>query len=170
MKILTVCTLLLLTFYSSTAQNTEDIFTIFLVRHAEKDVSNKTNTNPALTPCGEDRAQSLAVFFDQVDLDKVYSSDYIRTKDTANPTAVSKNKELTLYNPGKLDTIAQVLLERKENALVVGHSNTTGVLAGLLCDLKIEPFEESIYNRVYQVIVSGKTAKLHVYHTAFSCE
>ncbi|MEP3387263.1 MAG: phosphoglycerate mutase family protein [Reichenbachiella sp.] len=155
---------------TSCSQKNEEPFTIYLVRHAEKDVSDKTNSDPTLTPCGEERAKSLAVFFDQVALEKVYSSDYIRTKDTANPTAESKNKDLTLYNPDALNAIAQVLLERKENALVVGHSNTTGVLAGLLCDQKIEPFDESIYNRIYQVVISDKTAQLQVFHTAFSCE
>lgn len=154
----------------SCTSTSEETFTIYLVRHAEKDVSDKTNSDPALTPCGEERAESLAVFFDQVDLEKVYSSEYIRTKDTANPTVKSKGKELTLYNPGELETIAQELLERKENALVVGHSNTTGVLAGLLCGQKIEPFDESIYNRIYQVVISNKTAQLQVFHTAFSCE
>ncbi|MDW3209856.1 MAG: phosphoglycerate mutase family protein [Reichenbachiella sp.] len=162
--------LLFIICHLSCTPTSEEPFTIYLVRHAEKDVSDKTNSDPTLTPCGEERAESLAVFFDQVALEKVYSSDYIRTKDTANPTAESKNKDLTLYNPGELNTIAQVLLERKENALVVGHSNTTGVLAGLLCDQKIEPFDESIYNRIYQVVISDKTPQLQVFHTAFSCE
>lgn len=156
--------------YISCCQTNDDLFTIYLVRHAEKEVSDKNNSDPALTACGVERAQSLSVFFDQIEFDKIYSSDYIRTKNTALPTAQLKDKELILYNPGDLDTFSKELLERKEDALVVGHSNTTGVLAGLLCDQKIDPFDESIYNRIYQVVISKKTGHLFVYHTSFSCD
>lgn len=154
----------------SCASTSEESFTIYLVRHAEKDVSDKTNSDPALTPCGEERAESLSNFFKQIELDKIYSSDYIRTKNTAAPTAKSKGKTLVLYDPGALDAMAKKLLEAKEDALVVGHSNTTGVLAGLLCDQTIQPFDESIYNRIYQVVINKKSGHLQVFHTAFSCD
>ncbi|WP_422359661.1 SixA phosphatase family protein [Reichenbachiella sp.] len=161
---------LLISFQTSCAQPNDDLFTIYLVRHAEKDVSDKKNSDPALTPCGVKRAESLSVFFDQIALNNIYSSDYTRTRDTAKPTAQSKSKALILYNPGDLDSFSKELLEKQEDALVVGHSNTTGVLAGLLSDQKIGSFDESIYNRIYQVVISKKTAQMYVYHTSFSCE
>ena len=62
-----------------------------------------------------------------------------------------------------------MLLDRGQDALVVGHSNTTGVLAGLLVGEDIGAYNESIYNRVYQVVVSPSERRLHVFHTAFNC-
>lgn len=167
---LIIYSILFISSLTSCTPKAEDLFTIYLVRHAEKEISDKNNSDPSLTACGMERAQSLSVFFDQIELDKIYSSDYIRTKDTAKPTAQSKNKEVILYNPSELDDFSKELLKRKEDALVVGHSNTTGVLAGLLCEQKIDPFDESIYNRIYQVVIHRKTGRMFVYHTSFSCE
>lgn len=147
-------------------QENNDIFTIYLVRHAEKELTSK---NPPLTKCGEQRAVSLSNFFEKVNLNAVYSTDYTRTKSTAKPTAKEKNKELKLYNPRELNDFAKLLIERKEDALVVGHSNTTGILAGLLIDKKIEAFDESIYNRIYQVVIHKETGRLHILHSAFVC-
>lgn len=156
--------------YAVHAQEKEDIFTIYLVRHAEKEVTSDTPKNPSLTECGKQRAKSLSTFFENVDLDAVYSTDYIRTKSTAKPTAMKKKMKTKLYNPRKLNDFAKLLLERKEDALIVGHSNTTGVLAGLLINQKITAFDESIYNRIYQVVIHKKTGRLHILHSAFVCE
>jgi hypothetical protein len=57
----------------------------------------------------------------------------------------------------------------KQNALGVGHSNTTGVLAGLLVGEKIGAFDLDIYNRVYKVIIYKNSGQLHLLHTAFEC-
>jgi hypothetical protein len=61
------------------------------------------------------------------------------------------------------------LLESKQDALVVGHSNTTGVLAGLLVGEEIGEFDLAIYNRVYQVVIYQNSSRLHLLHTAFDC-
>lgn len=150
----------------------QDCFTIYLVRHAEKEISQDNPRDPGLTPCGEERAESLAEFMDNVDIDVIYSSDYLRTVNTAMPTAKSKNKEIELYNPKDLENFAIMLLERSQDALVVGHSNTTGVLAGLLVGKEIASvsMSEDVYNRIYQVVISGDTKKLNLFQSAHRCE
>jgi broad specificity phosphatase PhoE len=155
---------------ASFAQNGDPMFTIYLVRHAEKELSADNPKDPPLTPCGEQRAASLEVFLSQVQLDAIYSSDYSRTRSTAQPVAQNRNMETRLYDPKKLEEFAKVLIERGENALVVGHSNSTPVLAGLLVGEKMEPIDESIYNRIYQVVINKETARLHVLHSVFDCQ
>ena len=86
--------LLLITSCAATAKATEG-FTVFLVRHAEK---QKNIEDPGLTPCGEQRAQWLAEFFSQSTLDRVYSSNYRRTRDTAQPTTQRLGIPLTSYD------------------------------------------------------------------------
>ena len=152
------------------AQETDEMFTIYLVRHAEKELSAAGSINPSLTECGKARAKSLADFFEDIELDAVYSTDYLRTKNTAKPTAKKQDLEIEIYMPGKLEELALQLIRDKKNALIVGHSNTTGVLAGLLAGKEIGPFDDKIYNRIYQVTIHDNTARLQVFHSAFSCE
>ena len=150
------------------SQNNNEIFTIYLVRHSEKEISS--NNNPELTKCGDLRSENLSIFFKDVPLDAVYSTDYQRTKNTAFPTAKSKELKIEYYNPNNLEKLSKLLKNLKKDVLVVGHSNTTGVLAGLLVGEEIGEFDLNIYNRVYQVVVSNENSRLHLLHTAFKCE
>jgi len=70
--------------------------TYYLVRHAEKTAEKP---DPGLTETGQQRAQDLAVHLKDVKLIKIYSSDYIRTRDTAAPIAAAQGLEVTLYDP-----------------------------------------------------------------------
>lgn len=155
--------------YVVNAQENKEIFTIYLVRHSEKELSSKNPKNPPLSQCGQQRAESLNSFLEEVHLDAIYSTDYIRTKSTAQPTAIKKKIETKIYNPQELTDFATLLIDRKEDALVVGHSNTTGVLAGLIIGQNIGAFEENIYNRIYQIVIYKNTGRLHLLHTAFVC-
>jgi broad specificity phosphatase PhoE len=151
-------------------QDTNELYTIYLVRHSEKDLTSNIGGDPPLTKCGAQRSKHLSSFLSHVHLDAVYSTDYTRTKNTARPTANSKGLEIQEYSTQNLEVFAKLLIERKQDALVVGHSNTTGVLAGLLVDEEIGEFNLDIYNRVYQVVFSEKDGRLHLFHTAFSCD
>lgn len=152
------------------AQKNNEIFTIYLVRHSEKDLTSDNQSDPPLTPCGEQRSESLSSFLSAVDLDVIYSTNYNRTKNTALPTATSKGLEIKEYDPEKLKDFSNCLLESKQDALVVGHSNTTGVLAGLLVSEELGEFDLAIYNRVYQVVIYNNSGRLHLLHTAFDCK
>ena len=149
------------------AQDSESMFTIYLVRHAEKELTAENPKDPPLTPCGEQRAAGLEVFLSAVQLDAVYSSDYVRTRSTAQPVVQNRKMETRLYDPKKLEEFAKLLIERGENALVVGHSNSTPVLAGMLIGEELEPIDESIYNRIYQVVISKEKGRLHVFNSTF---
>ena len=165
-KYLTII-LIILGFQSDVgAQKNNEIFTIYLVRHSEKD---STPNDPPLTLCGELRSESLSSFLSAVKLDAVYSTNYNRTKNTALPTAISKGLEIKQYNPQELSDFAKLLIDRKQDALVVGHSNTTAVLAGLLVDEEMGAFDLDIYDRIYQVVIYKNSARLHLLHSAFVC-
>jgi len=169
-KIYLTIILIILGFQSNIiAQENNEIFTIYLVRHSEKDISSNNNSDPPLTQCGEQRSESLSSFLKDVNLDAIYSTDYNRTKNTALPTAMSKGLEIKEYNYEKLKDFSRFLLENKQDALVVGHSNTTGVLAGLLVGEEMGEFDLDIYNRVYQVVFYENRGRLHLLHTAFDC-
>jgi len=58
--------------------------TIFLVRHAEK---VNASEDPRLSRAGKRRARALADLLEDAGIERIYSSDYRRCRDTANPLA-----------------------------------------------------------------------------------
>ena len=168
-KLNLILLILILGFQSCQIAKNKGVFTIYLVRHSEKDVSSNNPADPPLTPCGEQRSESLSHFLSDVKLNVIYSTDYDRTKKTALPTAMSKGLEIKEYNEEGLVDFCKLLIKRKQDVLVVGHSHTTGVLAGLLVGEEIGEFDLDIYDRIYQVVLRKKRGRLHLLHTAFTC-
>lgn len=102
----------------------KDVNYFILVRHAEK---SSRKDNPTLAPQGVDRADRLASILSDIELNKIYSTNYNRTIQTATPTATKQ--EITISNYGGFDH-TDVIQDVLENAgsgitLIVGHSNTT---------------------------------------------
>ena len=133
----------------SIAQTEGESFTIYLIRHSEKDILSENQLDPPLTTCGIKRSEYLRSFFEDIKIKNVYSTNYLRTIKTAMPTALSKKVSIQYYNPNNLKLFSEQLINSKQNSIVVGHSNTTPILAGLLIDKDMDPFNENIYNRVY---------------------
>jgi len=152
------------------AQHEGEIFSIYLVRHAEKEAEAKDPGDPGLSFCGELRAQALVTILGDVSLENIYSTPFERTLKTASPIAESRQLEIKIYDPSGLKEFSKLLLDTQQDALVVGHSNTTAVLAGLLASKNEEAFDEDIYDRLYQVVISGKQARLNLLHQTFDCE
>ena len=153
-----------------TAQNNQEDFTIYLIRHSEKDLLSDNQIDPPLTKCGVKRSVFLRDFFQEITVDKIYSTNYLRTKNTAKPIALSKNLDIKYYDPSDLKSFSELLINSKQNILVVGHSNTTPVLAGLLDGEEKAPFDESIYNRIYKISFNGDETKLFMIETPFNCK
>ncbi len=120
--------------FSLLSCNSNETTTYYLIRHAEKDRTDKTDRNPSLNFEGEKRAQQWAAYFKNIELDAVYSTNYNRTIQTATPTAISKNLEIINYDPRKMnDSIFQTNTVGK-TVLIVGHSNTTPAFANKILD------------------------------------
>ncbi len=151
------------------AQTDGESFTIYLIRHSEKDILSENQLDPPLTKCGIERSEYLSSFFEDTNIKKVYSTNYLRTVKTAMPTALSKKVSIQYYDSNNLMLFSEQLLNSKQNSLVVGHSNTTPILAGLLTGNNMNAFDENIYNRIYKVIISQNNKKLFVFETSFDC-
>jgi len=130
----------------------QDSFSIYLVRHAEKQAVKE---DPKLTECGRLRAEQIASMLAQTNIKHVYSTPYQRTMATAAPFADQQQLTIKQYSPAKLSAFSQQLLEQKENALVVGHSNTTPQLAALLSEVDVAEITEKQYRNLYQIQVSS---------------
>lgn len=143
-----------------------DAFTLYLVRHAEKQASKD---NPRLTQCGQLRAQQLSTLLEKVNLQAIYSTSYQRTMSTAQPSATRNKLAIKQYAPNKLAQLALQLKLRKQNALIVGHSNTTPALAELLSEQTVESIPESEYQMLYQIQFNDEQALLTVLKQPLSC-
>lgn len=137
--------------------------TIYLIRHAEK--LQDESADPALTSIGEKRAVSFAEYFSGKGLKAVYSSDTLRTRSTAAPTAQAYELPVTLYDPRNLKEIAAIAQERGDTLLIVGHSNTTAKLANILTDGEMADLQDHHYDRIYIIsLKDDKTSSVRIEH------
>ena len=80
------------------AQKSEEIFTIYLVRHAEKELSAVNPKDPPLTPCGMQRAESLATSHPEIPMQKPTLA-FSRALASAMPSAVTATVDPTDLRP-----------------------------------------------------------------------
>ena len=130
---------------------TAEPLVVFLVRHAEK---VDASADPELSPEGAKRAADLAVALRDAGIERIHSSDYIRTRDTAAPFAAALGLEVELYDPRDLPSLVALLQEAGGRHLVVGHSNTTPTaVEGLGGEPGAEIVEATEYDRLYVVTI-----------------
>lgn len=126
---------------------------VFLVRHAEKVDSS---SDAELSAAGCERSTALAIALRSAEIEYVHSSDFIRTRDTAIPTAADHGLSVELYDHKNLPELVERVEATGGRHLVVGHSNTTGPVVELLGgDPGPEIDEASEYDRLYIVSVGA---------------
>ena len=121
-------------------QNTKSMTTYYIIRHAEKDRTDTANKNPNLTEKGKLRAQNWAKVFKDVDFDAIYSTDYNRTKQTAQPIATSQSLEVQQYDPEDLFNDDFKKNTEGKTVLIIGHSNTNPQLVNKI--LGVEKYKD----------------------------
>jgi phosphohistidine phosphatase SixA len=122
--------------------------TIYVVRHAEKML---TGDDPELSMAGKARATKLGQLLSEKDIKHVFSTDYVRTIATIEPTARTAGVEIQIYSPKNNAEFVQQLKDLDGNILVVGHSNTVSQLANEFVGKaeKYPELDESEYNYIY---------------------
>lgn len=126
----------------------QEAWTVWLVRHAEKVDDGR---DPELSLEGRARADLLADRLADAGITAVHTTDYLRTRHTAQPVADALGLEPVLYDPGALEAFAAELREAGGIHLVVGHSNTTPALVEALGGDPVSPIDEAEYDRLYRV-------------------
>ncbi len=114
----------------------EEVTTYYFIRHAEKDTSDSANKDPELAEEGVKRAEKWAEVFKEITFDIIYSSDYKRTRATAQRVADSQSKEVQIYNAGKLNDDSFKANTKGKTVLVVGHSNTNPAFVNYILEEK----------------------------------
>ena len=157
-KLLTFLIIILLTIPSFSQEAVKDISgasTYYFIRHAEKNISDKDDIDPSLVIDGILRAAKWSFVFNNIKFDAIYSTDFLRTKETAQPTAEKNNIDITLYDPTNIDTNAFLESTKGQTVLIVGHSNTTPMFVNaIIGEEKYEQIEETINGNLYIVTIS----------------
>lgn len=131
---------------------------IYLVRHAEKmDAGTASDPkNPPLTDGGVRRANALVPLLADAEVTGIYSTDYLRTRQTVQPLADELDIEMETYDPARLAEFARELRTRPGRFVVSGHSNTTPALVELLGGDPGAPIDEPReYDRLYVLVIDG---------------
>ena len=134
-KYLLIFTVILSTLMSCALKETNT--TYYLIRHAEKDRTDKTNKNPNLNEKGQERAKKWANYFKDINLNAVYSTKYNRTMQTAKPTADSQKLNVINYDPTNMYSKDFEKETKGKTVLIVGHSNTTPQFANMIIKSEI---------------------------------
>jgi phosphohistidine phosphatase SixA len=115
--------------------------TFYVVRHAEKvapPAGNMMSTDVPLSEAGKQRAESLKELLKNKKIRLIYSTNTIRTKATAQPTADYFKIPIAIYGPKPDSGFIHLLVSQKKNTLIVGHSNTVDDIVNMLCgEIKI---------------------------------
>jgi broad specificity phosphatase PhoE len=145
--------------YDMNEKDTEKIY--YLIRHAEKDSLPKGD--PTLSKAGFDRSNRIAEIFQNTQLEAIFSTMTTRTLFTVDSIADLKKMTILPYETKEFKEIYESINKslNTHRVLVVGHSNTTPVLANHLYG---EPyytstFDESDYDNLIIILESNNNKK-----------
>lgn len=148
----------------SSKENSGDITTYYFIRHAEKATDDPSNRDPELTEAGIKRSQNWAKVFEDISFDLIYSSDFKRTRATAQTIADSQNKKVSFYSSSKLNDEDFQEKTIGKTVLVVGHSNSNPEFINyILQEEKYSDIDEMEYGSLYIITVladGSKTSKV----------
>ncbi len=134
--------------------------TYYIVRHAEKAEASPgmANKDIPLSQAGQERALALEKILKNKNIAYVFSTDYLRTRSTAQPTADHFKLPIETYESSPDQDFISKLKSLKKNVMIVGHSNTVDELVNMLCGKKEMDGDlpESEYNTLFIVRKKGK--------------
>jgi phosphohistidine phosphatase SixA len=138
--------------------------TYYLIRHAEKDRSNEYDKDPNLTVEGMLHAKRWAAYFEPIQLDAIYATRFLRTRQTVSLIAQQKMITIKPYKAGHLYSEDFLALTNHKHVLIVGHSNTIPKLVNaLIGEDKYEDMDDSDNATLYKVTLNGDDKKVETF-------
>ena len=151
--------------------------TVFLVRHAER--ADAPREDPPLTEAGTARAQTLARILAKSGIKTIITSQYLRTKATAEPLAkqsgvasVVVSLKSSASNPRQVtaesiqEIVDKINQQPGENALVIGHGNSVPDVIKALGGDVVPTMDEKEFDDLFVVTVYAK-GKARVTHLKY---
>ena len=129
---------------------------VLLVRHGEK--AAQPPQDPPLSDAGSARAQALLAVARDAGVTAIITTQYERTRKTAEPTAAALHITPEVVDAGPVAQHAkavadQILKHVGGTVLVVGHSNTVPAIVGALGAPKPRDLCDSEYDQLFVVVI-----------------
>jgi len=149
------------------AQDEFKPITVFLIRHAERE--DEPRQDPPLSKDGVARSQALARLLSTAGIKAIFTSQYARTKQTAEPLATKLGLTVTPFtlktNPANPRQIAEestaevtnkILEHAGQSVLVIGHSNSIPDVIKMLGGDVVPTIDEKKFDDLFIVNVYAK--------------
>ena len=139
----------------------------YIVRHAEKAVQGTNmSSDVPLSDKGKQRAEVLKEVLKNKKINYIFSTNTIRTRSTAQPTADFFHLTIQTYGPVPDSAFINKLRAIKKNVLIVGHSNTVDDIVNMLCKRKevAGDLPDTAYNKLFIVTMKGKKTSFKEEH------
>ena len=140
--------------------NRVDATTIILIRHGERDEPNPADPDPHLNELGRARAQTLIHVVGKSGIKAIYTSHFLRTKETAQPLA----ERLSLLGI-QIDAVSDIrndILSKHtgKTVLVIGHTDSVPQLINQLGAGRGVNIQNGEFDRLFVVTVfsSGRAS------------
>jgi broad specificity phosphatase PhoE len=179
-KTLSLIAILLLLSSFVFAQSVEPVTTVFLVRHAER--AEEPRQDPPLTEPGVARSQALARLLGAAGIKAIVTSQFSRTKLTAEPlanklgvTPTTLSLKTSPANPRQIaeestkEMVDKIMSHAGGSVLVVGHSNSIPDVIKMLGGDVAPAIDEKKFDDLFVVTVYGK-GKAKVAHLKYGAE
>ena len=144
--------------------------TVFVVRHADREAPEP---DPPLTALGLKQASALARVLASANITHIFTSEAIRSHQTAAPTADSFHVKSVVIDSAKLDElIAQVraTLKPGEATLVVGHRGSVPKIVKTLTGRDVAPLAVGEFDRLEVVtVLPGGSSNVVTLHYPVDC-
>ena len=178
MRYLLLLFILLAAIFTPAAHSSNEVFpvkTVILVRHAER--MDAPREDPPLSEAGRARAERLAKMLAGAGVKAVYTSQFLRTRETAEPLAKQLGVAVTPIslqvkqsNPREVSEasirqiVDRIMGGSADTVLVVGHSNSVPDVIRMLGADKAPTIDEKSFNDLFIVTVyeKGKAKVVHI--------
>jgi phosphohistidine phosphatase SixA len=132
----------------------QPVTTVILVRHAEKNIE-PDNPNPALSPAGKERAQTLVRMLGESGVSGIYATQYTRTQSTVAPLADRLGLKV---NQTESRNVAELVRQIKTNnaggvVFAAGHNNSVPEIIAALGGGRFPTIPETEYDNMFIVTV-----------------
>ncbi|MFZ6731854.1 histidine phosphatase family protein [Undibacterium sp. Ji42W] len=140
---------------------------IILVRHAEKAVENPAD--PSLSAAGQARVQALALALQYAGVSSIFTTQFKRTGETAQPLAQAMNITPQVLSAKRgaehIKEVADAVRASSGTVLVVGHGNTVPAIATALGAPAMKEFCESSFSHMLVLRPAGPN--MHVVQSRY---
>ena len=120
--------------------------------------------DPELSEAGKSRAAALAALLKDAKITAIFTTQYKRTRDTAQPLAAATGVAATAIDSKDAASLIEKVKASAGNVLVVGHSNTVPDLIKGLGVAEPVSIAEDEFDNLFVVIRGPRPALLRLHY------